>query len=318
MIPTIHTSGLLDRQSHKRGDAAHLAALAAHGDARFLVLTDMKPVIRSNAERTEASLRWFTPAELASAGLPTDDPLFLGVVHDTGPNLPAGRFALAFSEHRVNASPPALSLFRPAVDLRTLAMQGAMSTADLSLCGQAKALFHWHDNARCCGRCGAVMHVKEGGWKRKCWACGHDQFPRTDPVVIMLIVHPDGHSCLLGAAPRFQNKMFSTLAGFVEPGEDIADAVRRETLEEANIEVGEVRFHSSQPWPFPHSLMIGCIGQATTSAITIDPVELLEARWFSREECLQLLEGRHPDGLTSPGRQAIARYLIKSFVEDRG
>ena len=315
MTPTIHTSGLLDRQSHKRGDVTHLAALAERADARFLVLTDMKPVIRSNAERTEASLRWFTAAELEEAALPTADPLFLGVVHGTGPDAGAGRFAVAFTEHRVNASPLALRLFRPTVDLRTLAMQGAMPTAELSLCGQAKALAHWHENARCCGRCGGVTHVKDGGWKRKCWACGHDQFPRTDPVVIMLIIHPDGHSCLLGAAPRFQNKMFSTLAGFIEHGEDIADAVRRETLEEANIEVGEVRFHSSQPWPFPHSLMIGCIGQATTSAITIDPVELLEARWFSREDARLLLDGRHPDGLTSPGPQAIARYLIKSWVE---
>ena len=310
MTITLHSSALLDRLSHKRADAAHLAALAEHLDARFLVLTDYKPVISSNGERTEASLRWFTGAELARAGLPTSDPLFLGVEHATG----AGRFALAFTEHRVKASPLALDLFRPAVDLRTLAMQGVVPSTELSLCGQAKALAHWHENARCCGRCGAVTHAKDGGWKRKCWACGHEQFPRTDPVVIMLIVHPDGGSCLLGMAPRFQNKMFSTLAGFLEPGEDIADAVRRETLEEADIVVGEVRHHSSQPWPFPHSLMIGCIGQATTSAIKIDTEELVEARWFPREECRLLLEGRHPDGLTSPGRQAIARYLIQSFV----
>ena len=311
MTPTLHSSALLDRQSHKRADAAYLAALAERADARFLVLTDMKPVINSNAERTRASLRWFTADEIAKAGLPVTDPLFLGIE----PACSAGRFALSFSEHRVNASALALSLFRPAVDLRTLAMQGIVSSAELSLCGQAKALTHWHENARCCGRCGAVTHVKDGGWKRKCWACGAEQFPRTDPVVIMLIVHPDGASCLLGMAPRFQNKMFSTLAGFLEPGEDIADAVRRETLEEANIVVGEVRHHSSQPWPFPHTLMIGCIGQATTSAITIDPEELLEARWFPREEARLLLDGRHPDGLTSPGRQAIARYLIQSFVK---
>ena len=310
MKPTLHSSDLLDRQSQKRSDREYLASLAQREDARFLVLSDCKPVIFSNAERTRADLRWFTASDIADAGVPAAEPLFLGVKHDSG----APRFALACSEHRINASPLALSFFRPAVDLRTLATQGVMSSPDLSLCGQAKALAHWHDNSRCCGRCGGVMHTKDGGWRRKCWACGHEQFPRTDPVVIMLVVHPDGGSCLLGHSARFQNQMFSTLAGFIEPGEDIADAVRRETLEEADIEVGEVRFHSSQPWPFMHSLMIGCIGMAISTAITIDAEELVEARWFSREEARLMLEGRHPDGVTSPGRQAIARYLIESFV----
>ena len=239
--------------------------------------------------------------------------MFLGVERDTG----AGRFAVSFTEHQIKASGHALSLFRPAVDLRSLAMQGIMPSDELSLAGQAKALAHWHDNARCCGRCGGVTHVKDGGWRRKCWACGNEHFPRTDPVVIMLIEHPDRHSCLLGHAGRFQNKMFSTLAGFIEPGEDVEDAVRREVLEEAGITVGEVSYHSTQPWPFPHSLMIGCLGRATSDAITIDPEELVEARWFHREETRLLLDGKHPEGLTSPGQQAIARALITSWVEGR-
>lgn len=311
MKPTLHSSTRLDRQSEKRRDTAHIAALAANPEARFIVLTDTKPVIRSNAERTEASLRWFTSAEIAGTGLSLPEPMFLGVERDNG----AGRFAISLTEHQIKASCSALAMFRPAVDLRSLAMQGIMPTDELSLASQAKALAHWHDNARCCGRCGGVTHVKDGGWRRKCWACGNEHFPRTDPVVIMLIVHPDGESCLLGHAGRFQNKMFSTLAGFIEPGEDVEDAVRRETLEEAGIIVDEVRYHSTQPWPFPHSLMIGCIGQATTSKITIDPEELVEARWFPREETRLLLAGKHPEGLTSPGRQAIARSLIKTWIE---
>lgn len=313
MIPTLRSSTLLDRQSQKRSDAAYLAALVVEADARFIVLVDHKPVIVSNELRDVAALRWFTAAELERAGLERPEPMFLGVERDSG----AGRFALAYSEHRVKASAPALALFRPTVDLRTLAMQGIMSNEELSLAGQAKALSHWHDNARCCGRCGAIMHVKDGGWRRKCWACGTSLFPRTDPVVIMLIEHPDRNSCLLGRSGRFAANMYSTLAGFIEPGEDIEDAVRRETMEEAGVDVADVRFHSAQPWPFPHSLMIGCIGQATSTALQIDTEELEDARWFTRAEARQILAGAHPDGVTGPGRQAIARVLITSFVENK-
>src|SRR5258706_6099358 len=131
----------------------------------------------------------------------------------------------------------------------------------------------------------------------------------------MLIVDREGDRCLLGHEERFVDKMYSTPAGFVEPGEDIEHAVRRETKEEAGVDVGEVRFHSTQPWPFPHSLMIGCIGFATTMDINIDPDEIQEARWFKRGDVKLMLEGRHPDGLWVPGKQAIARALITSFVE---
>src|SRR5262245_37151886 len=112
--------------------------------------------------------------------------------------------------------------------------------------------------------------------------------------------------------------MYSTLAGFIEPGEDIYHAVRREVLEETNITVGDVKYHSSQPWPFPHSLMLGCIGKALSAEITIDSGEIAEARWFSRADALAMLERRHPDGLTVPGKQAIANALITTFIETGG
>jgi NAD+ diphosphatase len=313
MIPTLRSSTLLDRQSHKRADADYIAAISREDDARFLVLVEHKPVIVSNEARDAAALRWFTAAEIEQCGLERPDLMFLGVERDTG----AGRFAVAFPEHRVKACPSALAMFRPSVDLRSLAMQGIMPSEELSLAGQAKALAHWHDSARCCGRCGGVMHVKDGGWRRRCWACGTSLFPRTDPVVIMLIEHPDRSHCLLGRSGRFAASMYSALAGFVEPGEDIEDAVRREVFEEAGVEVGEVRFHSAQPWPFPHTLMIGCVGYATTTDLVIDREELEDARWFTRLEAEQMLAGTHPEGITGPGRQAIARALMTSFAEGR-
>jgi NAD+ diphosphatase len=309
--PTLGTTTILDRQSGRRSDAAFLKDLLARADARFLVLADAKPVIRSNQTRTEASIRWLSRPELDGVGLPVNDPLFLG----TEPASGAGRFAVAVTEHLTRNLPGALDVLRPIVDLRTLAMQGVMNAEELSLIGQAKALTHWHEASRCCGYCGGTTLVKDGGWKRKCWACGQEHFPRTDPVVIMLVV--SGDECLLGHEARFakEPRMYSTLAGFIEPGEDIEHAVRREIKEEAGLDIGAVKFHSTQPWAFPHSLMIGCIAEARSKTIKIDPNEIEEARWFSREEVRLMLAAKHPQKWWVPGKQAIAHYLISSFAE---
>lgn len=309
-IPTIRDSSLLDRQSVKRSDEAYVTAQREAPEARFLVLAGDKPVITTNHDRSEAAAKWFTREELQGFGLPVGESFFLGI-HPGG----GARFALSLSEHRARATPEAAQAMHPMVDLRSLAMQGVMPHEDLSLFGMAKALGHWHENTHHCGHCGGATIVKDGGWRRKCWACGKDHFPRTDPVVIMLIVDPPNDRCLLGHEARFMPSMWSTLAGFLEPGEDVRHAVRRETLEEAGIVVGDVRFHLTQPWPFPHSLMIGCHGIAETTEINIDPNEIQEARWFSRPEILMMMAEEHPEGLTVPGKQAIARSLIQAFVD---
>jgi NAD+ diphosphatase len=307
-MPTVGATLMLDRLSLKRSDAEFIASQLAAPGARFILLADLKPVIRSNAERTTAKLAWFSKADLAEFGLPVAEALFLGVDKASTPH-----FVLSVTEHRTRNVPGAIEKLRPIVDLRSLAMQGAMSPEELSLCGQARALAQWHDNARCCGRCGSNTLVRDGGWRRQCWACKAEWFPRTDPVVIMLIT--DGERCLLAHEHRFTDKMYSTLAGFIEPGEDIEHAVRREVLEETNVRVGDVKYHSSQPWPFPHSLMLGCIGRAETTDITIDSGEIADARWFTRNEARLMLERRHPEGLHVPGGQAIANALVTSFVE---
>ncbi len=308
-IPTIRDSSILDRQSIRRSDEAYLAERLNEPGTRILVLAGERPVIVSNEDRSGAAPKWFTRDELQDLGLPVADGYFLGI-HPDG----TARFALAVSEHHARATPAAAAALFPMVDLRTLAMTSDMDPDDLSLFGMAKALNHWHENARHCGRCGGTTDVKDGGWRRNCWACGRDQFPRTDPVVIMLIVDPPNERCLLGHESRFDTYMWSTLAGFMEPGEDIRHAVRRETMEEVGIVVGDVRFYLSQPWPFPHSLMIGCHGIAQTTDIRIDPDEIQDARWFCRAEIRAMMDGTHPENLNVPGRQAIARSLVEAFV----
>lgn len=306
--PTVAATTLLDRAGPRRSDEAWLKSHAAAPAARFLMLVDLKPVITVSPDRTASALRWLSSAEVAALGLPTGDALFLGIGKDE-----VAYFALSITDHLARATPGALNFLRPAVDLRSLAMQGALTSEELSLAGQARALAQWHDNARCCGRCGSTLLIKDGGWRKKCWGCGLDWFPRTDPVVIMLIT--DGERCILAHEHRYAEKMYSTLAGFLEPGEDIEHAVRREVFEETAIKVGRVHYHSSQPWPFPHSLMLGCVGYAENTDIQVDLNELAEARWFSRDEARSMLDGTHPQGLTAPARHAIAHALVRSFVD---
>jgi NAD+ diphosphatase len=310
-MPTVAATTVLDRCGPKRADEAWITAQRSAETARFLVFCDLKPVIISSEDRKTGQLRWLTRAELTKLKLPDADALFLGLAHDT--KVP--HFAIAITDHLARATPGAVDHLRPTVDLRTLAMQGVITPEEQSLAGQARALAQWHENARCCGKCGSTTLVKDGGWRRKCWGCGLDWFPRTDPVVIMLVT--DGTRCILAHEYRYANKMYSTLAGFLEPGEDIEHAVRREVLEETGIKVGRVDYHSSQPWPFPHSLMLGCIAYAESTEIVVDTNELAEARWFSRDEARSMLDGKHPDGLTAPGRHAIANRLIWSFVEGK-
>ncbi len=310
-MPTVAATTLLERAGPQRADAEFIAAQRSAANGRYLMFCDLKPVIISSADRTSATLRWLSQADVAAMGLADVNPLFLGLDRqDATPY-----FAIAISEQRAKSLPGAAELLRPSVDLRTLAMQGMLSPEEQSLAGQARALAQWHENCQCCGKCGAGTAPNDGGWRRKCTGCGLDWFPRTDPVVIMLVT--DGERCILAHEHRYQNNMYSTLAGFLEPGEDIEHAVRREVLEETNIKVGRVTYHSSQPWPFPHSLMMGCIAHAETTEITIDPNEIAAARWFSREEALSMLEKRHPQGLTAPAPHAIANVLLRSFVEGK-
>ena len=189
-----------------------------------------------------------------------------------------------------------------------------LSPRDAELAAMAKAVYNWHESHRFCARCGEPSRMIMAGWQRCCDACGGQHFPRTDPVVIMLITH--GNDVLLGRSPGWPQGMFSLLAGFVEPGETIEAAVRREVMEETRVPVGQVDYLASQPWAFPTTLMIGCRGEATGREIEVDPVELETAIWVPREEMADVFAGAHPV-IRAPRRGAIAEFLLRNWLADR-
>jgi NAD+ diphosphatase len=190
----------------------------------------------------------------------------------------------------------------------------ALSARDCELAATARALFQWHQSHKFCSRCGGRSAMTQSGWQRNCNDCNASHFPRTDPVVIMLITH--GNDILLGRSPNFPEKMYSLLAGFLEPGETIEAAVRREVLEETNVEVGPVTYLASQPWAFPNSLMIGCHGHAKSKQITIDPHEIEDALWISKSEMMDVFAGTN-DTLFPARPGSIAHFLIKNWLADR-
>ncbi|MFG1462634.1 NAD(+) diphosphatase [Xanthobacter sp. DSM 24535] len=286
----------LDRAAHLRGESA---ALAKRDDARFYLLGG-EGVALHPGEPLRDPL--FTAEE--TAALDGGKLIFLGLADGT-PRF-AARFDPAGKERM-----ELLGLQVP--DLRSTAVQGLVSNDHLAALACGKAMLAWHGRHRFCANCGTRTRSIEGGWRRDCPSCGAQHFPRTDPVVIMLTY--DGDQCLMGRAPHFAPEMWSCLAGFVEPGETIEEAVRRETLEETGVTTGAVRYRSCQPWPYPMSLMFGCMAQATSRTITMDAHELAGARWFSREETAKMLVRAHPEGLFVPPANAIAHHLIRAFVE---
>jgi NAD+ diphosphatase len=197
--------------------------------------------------------------------------------------------------------------------LRALMIEDILTHDKLSILAQARSILHWHETHGFCAKCGAKSLMADAGYRRHCEACKADHFPRTDPVVIMAIRHEG--KILLGRQASWPPGMFSALAGFMEPGETIEDAVRREVLEEAGIEVGKVSYCANQPWPFPSSLMVGMIGEAETTELKIDPAELETARWFERSEVETMLDRTHPENLSASHPYAIAHHIVKAALE---
>lgn len=296
-----------DRQSPRRGDAAFIRALWERADARILAFLDGKPLIWSSEDRSRAGIRWLASSALPALAAAAEPPAFLGTAADG-----AGYFAMHIPAKAAtdfdDGLGPAL-----AVDLRSLMSQGVLSPQDVAIASTALSLLTWHAEAMFCGRCGGPTEHRDAGWKRHCAPCGKDWFPRVDPVVIMLVT--DGDRCVLAREPRFPERMVSTIAGFLEPGETVEQAVARETAEEIGVHVERVSYLATQAWPFPHSLMIGCFAWCAPAPLQVDPQELCEAHWVTRDEVRQMLDGRHPRGLWLPGPHAIAHRLARAFAE---
>ena len=306
----------LDRAAEIRGDIPALAAAMQSPGARTVVLWRGKPLVRG--DRPDLVRLPLDHPVLAEARA---EPVLLGrevgeavFAHDISAWVPAGLDTAALGSFLDQSEQvhPALAEGERFVELRTLLTR--LDPRDAELAATAKAIRQWHATHGFCARCGAASDVFMAGWQRICPSCGGQHFPRTDPVVIMLITR--GNSCLLGRSHGWPQGMYSCLAGFVEPGETIEAAVRREVAEEAGITVGPVRYLASQPWPFPASLMIGCHGEALNEEITLDPAELEAARWVTREEVADAFAGRNPEML--PARKgAIAHFLLRNWLADR-
>jgi NAD+ diphosphatase len=293
-LPIAFAGSRLDRADHVRSDPEALRALH-NAQARLLRLEGLDPVLNEDAR-----LEW-TGLASAAAG---SELAFLGLDED-------GRGCFA-------EVPPQFPPEAMVSGSRSWQAMAVLPADELAVFGAARSLVGWHARHRFCAVCGSATDLVKGGWQRTCTnpACRAEHFPRTDPVTIMIVEHQD--RLLLGRQPRFPAGRFSALAGFVEPGETIEEAVAREVFEEAGVRVRDVRYVASQPWPFPSSLMIGCHAFADDPAITIDTTELDDARWFARAEVAEAIaaaeRGEEGRAFIPPPETAIASALMRWWL----
>ncbi len=305
-----------ERAGELRGDADKLAELLAADTARVMPVWRGKPLIKGEDHISLA----FVHATHPVFDDAREAPVFLGIddglayfARDISPwKAPENDISkvgdfVDDSEQRH----PALPDGQRFAELRRI--MSLLNIRDAELAAMSVGVFAWHRTHKFCARCGERSNIALGGWQRSCPACGGQHFPRTDPVVIMLITR--GNKVLIGRSPHWPEGMYSLLAGFMEPGETIEAAVRREVFEESGIRVGAVGYLASQPWPFPSSLMIGCWGEATTDDITIDPKEIEDAIWTTREEIMEAWASRSST-LIAARKGAIAHFLIKNWLSD--
>jgi NAD+ diphosphatase len=291
---------VLDRAAHLRSNDEKLFALESHRDARAYVIYRDSLVAKQESDGPRVLLRIDEALKFGA----NPGTIFLGL-RDGAPVFGMGIAAAAVEKLLIGTD-------AAVTELRGMAMQGVVPPEQLSAIAMAKSMVTWHQRHGFCANCGTRTAMKEGGWKRECPNCKAEHFPRTDPVVIMLVTF--GDKVLLGRQKQFLPGMYSCLAGFVEAAETIEDAVRREIFEESGIRCTDVNYYMTQPWPYPSSLMIGCTARATNEDIVVDHAELEDARWFDRAEATLMIKRQHPDGLAGPHPFAIAHHLLGRWV----
>ena len=304
LITNTFAGNPLDRASERRGDAAWLRDRLDDPDTLAVAIWNGKPLVEDAPGPDKAVRIAYLPIGLAREVAGSDQRmLFLGLWKGTAV------YAVDLEGSPDPAEGPLNGLGR-FEDLRMIALR--LPGADAGILATAKAMFEWRRRHGFCANCGQPSLAIDGGWKRVCEACRTEHFPRTDPVVIMLPTF--GERCLLGRQAIWPKGMFSALAGFLEPGESIEEACAREIKEEAGLTAVSVRYHSTQPWPYPSSLMIGLMAEVSDDQATPDQTELEAVRWFTREETRTMLRGEIPDA-KAPGAMAIASQLIQAWSE---
>ncbi|NWI69477.1 NUD12 pyrophosphatase, partial [Todus mexicanus] len=336
-------STLLDRRSDKRTDCEWLSRKRSHAATVYILFSNLNPLVTSaggaeSPEQPAVKLRRLRHGDVKQCVEQTQDDalVFLGVELQSHANPPVASNGRVLQEGEEDGL---VAWFALSVDSASAEefkqkysdcyfLQPPMPALlqlperEAGVVAQARSVLAWHSRYRFCPTCGSATKTQEGGYKKTCLkedcpslqGVHNTSYPRVDPVVIMQVIHPDGNQCLLGRQKRFPPGMYTCLAGFVEPGETIEDAVRREVLEEAGVKVGHVQYVSCQPWPMPSSLMIGCLAAAVSTEIVVDKDEIEDARWFTREEVVEVVVKGNQRSFFVPPRRAIAHQLIKHWI----
>ncbi|XP_043831661.1 NAD-capped RNA hydrolase NUDT12 [Dromiciops gliroides] len=329
---------LLDRKSEKRTNLMWLSIKQTHPDTVYILFSDLSPLVTLTGQQPEVRLCRLNYIHIKDYLTNPDDVIlvFLGVELGIKKELTSNINGEYTKEDEEDGLVAWFALGIDAISAEGFKQRHEdcyflhppmpallqLKEKEAGVVAQARSVLAWHSRYKFCPTCGSATKIEEGGYKRVCLkedcpslqGVHNTSYPRVDPVVIMQVLHPDGNRCLLGRQKRFPPGMFTCLAGFVEPGETIEDAVRREVEEESGVKVGSVQYISCQPWPMPSSLMIGCLAVAMSTEIKVDKNEIDDARWFTKEQVMDVLTKGNQQSFFVPPSRAIAHQLIKHWI----
>ena len=309
-----YTRGHLDRAANFRKDESWIAQQLAHKETKFIPVWRNRNLVMGLRENNSPTVVTFTQHNASGFLNIASQVTFLGLENES----PV--FAADLSGHEEDK---VIGLIDQGEFLDLRQIGPLMNPKEAALSGYARGMLHWHQQHQFCSRCGSTTVSRHGGHMRLCQnsECARESYPRTDPAIIVLVedreTNPKSPKCLLGSHNRLPKGVYTTLAGFVEPGESLEEAVAREIFEESGIKVKNVNYQASQPWPFPSSIMLGFRAQADSTSIQVDKDEINDARWFSAQDIKKFGEwGDQDAAFRLPRKDSIARLLIKTWVEE--